>query len=38
VHDGTPLGWAEYALNENARDPEKQRRYRDIVAYLQGLE
>lgn len=38
VHDGTPLGWAEYALNENARDPEKQRRYLDIVAYLQGLE
>ncbi|HET9708582.1 MAG TPA: hypothetical protein VFP39_09810 [Gemmatimonadales bacterium] len=38
AYDGTPLGWAEHALRENARDPEKQRRYHDIVAYLEDLE
>lgn len=38
IYDGTPLGWAEYAAREHARDPVKQRRYREIVAYLEGLE
>lgn len=38
ANDGTPLGWADYAMREHARGPEQQQRYREIVAYLQGLE
>lgn len=38
AHDGTPLGWASYAAREHARGPEQQQRYREIVAYLRGLE
>lgn len=38
IYDGTPLGWAEHAAGESVRDPEKQGRYREIVAYLEGLE
>lgn len=36
IYDGTPLGWAEYALREHAKSPEEARRYREIVAYLQA--
>ena len=35
IYDGTPLGWAEYAMREHAKSPEEVQRYRDIVAYLQ---
>ena len=38
IYDGTPLGWAEYAAREHAGDAVQQQRYREIVAYLEGLE
>ncbi len=37
IYDGTPLGWAEYAQGEHARD-ERGKRFAAIAAYLREKE